>query len=130
MSMFEIYKPGQGKYTRMSTLIGVLVVGFVGMVELSSALRAWLSEPYVRFGLPTLLFIALGLLMFWLVNRQRSADFLIATESEMKKVSWSSRKEIVGSTKVVLVTTFVLAGILAVVDLLFTMLFKTFGIMG
>ena len=31
------------------------------------------------------------------------ADFLIAAEGEIKKVSWSSRKEIVSSTTVVIV---------------------------
>ncbi|MCK4602752.1 MAG: preprotein translocase subunit SecE [Phycisphaerae bacterium] len=68
--------------------------------------------------------------MFWVVNRPRSADFLIATEGEMKKVSWSSKKEIVGSTKVVIVTTFMLAAILFSVDILFQVLFQWMGIMG
>ena len=40
---------------------------------------------------------------FWLLGRNpRSVDFLIATEGEMKKVNWSTRREIVGSTLVVI----------------------------
>jgi preprotein translocase SecE subunit len=42
----------------------------------------------------------------------------------MKKVSWSSRKEVVGSTKVVIVATFVLAVLLYGVDLVFIRLFS------
>jgi preprotein translocase SecE subunit len=48
----------------------------------------------------------------------------------MKKVSWSSRKEIVGSTKVVIVATFMLAVILAAVDAGFAVLSKLIGLMG
>jgi preprotein translocase subunit SecE len=67
---------------------------------------------------------------FWVVNYPSRADFMIATESEMKKVSWSSRKEVVGSTKVVIVTTFILAIILFGVDFLFTLIFHGMGILG
>ncbi|MDP6045583.1 MAG: preprotein translocase subunit SecE, partial [Phycisphaerae bacterium] len=61
------------------------------------------------------------------VNRPRNADFLIATEGEMKKVSWSGKKEIIGSTKVVIVTTLMIAMLLFGVDILFGALFKIMG---
>ena len=51
-----------------------------------------------------------------MVNGPRFADFLIATESEMKKVSWSSRAELVGSTVVVIVTVLILAAYIFGVD--------------
>ncbi|MBS3820407.1 MAG: preprotein translocase subunit SecE [Planctomycetes bacterium] len=74
--------------------------------------------------------MAVATLVLWLVNRPRTADFLIATEGEMKKVSWSSRKEVIGSTKVVIVTTFILAAILFIVDLVFATLFRAMNVMG
>ena len=55
---------------------------------------------------------------------------MIAGEGEMKKVSWSSRKEVVGSTKVVIITTFLMAAVLYAVDWVFATLFAQFGIMG
>ena len=58
------------------------------------------------------------------VNSKRAADFMIATEGEMKKVSWSSRKEIIGSTKVVIVTSLLMGVILFLVDLLFHKIFQ------
>jgi preprotein translocase subunit SecE len=133
MEMFEIYKRGQGKYTRILTVAGAMLVGVIGSYVLSLSLTAWLGGLsgiglYLSFGIPTLIVLVLGAIMFWLVNHPSSADFLIATESEMKKVSWSSRKEVIGSTKVVIVTTFMLAGILYGVDVLFVLLFHSLNI--
>jgi len=130
--MFELYKRGQGKYVRITTFVAAMVLAVAGAAALSAKLAGYsvTRPPAVRFGIPTALVAMIGLLVFRLVNRQRSADFLIATESEMKKVSWSSKKEIVGSTKVVIVTTFILAGVLFGVDIIFTLMFRWMGIMG
>ncbi len=122
MDMFEIYKRGQGKYTRVLTVAGAMLVGVIGSVVLSERLKVTLDVS-LAYGIPALIVIVLGALMFWLVNRPSTADFLIATESEMKKVSWSSRKEVIGSTKVVIVTTFILAGVLYGVDMMFVAIF-------
>ncbi len=132
MGFFDIYKRGQGKYTRIATFVGVMVIGVIGAWALSNKLHAYeaTSSPYIRFGVPAVLVVGLGILMFWIVNRPASADFMIATESEMKKVSWSSRKEILGSTKVVIVTTFIMAGVLFGVDVLFAKLFDWLGLFG
>ncbi len=126
--MFEIYKKGQGKNTRTVTFLAVMFIGAIGTYVLSGHLSSF--APYVEFGVPTALLVALGVLMFWMVNWPKSADFMIATEGEMKKVSWSNRKEIIGATKVVIVTTFILAGILFAVDILFITVFKAMGISG
>ena len=132
MSLLQIYKQDQGKYTRIITFLGVVMVGLIGAVNLSRHLSAYTltRPPMVRFGIPTLLVVALAGLLFWIVNRPRNADFMIATESEMKKVSWSSRKEIVGSTKVVILTTFIMAAVLFGVDVLFVLLFRSIGVSG
>jgi len=126
--MVQIYKKGQGKYTRIITFIAAMVLTVVAAASLSGFLKGYVDSPLVQFGVPTLLVIALGVLVLWIVNRPSSADFLIATEGEMKKVSWSSRKEVVGSTKVVIVTTFIMAVILFGVDLAFILLFEKLGI--
>ena len=127
MSRFEFYKRGQGRNVRIITFVVAMVIVVSGAAVLSAKLG---GSPLLRFGIPTLLVVLFGLLVFRLVNRQRSADFLIATEGEMKKVSWSSRKEIVGSTKVVIVTTLILAVLLFGVDIIFTLAFRFMGIIG
>jgi len=132
VSKLEIYKRNQGKYTRIVSFVGVMTVALIGAYVLSRALLAyeWTRTPYVRFGIPTAIVVGIAVLMFWMVNRPKSADFLIATEGEMKKVSWSSRKEVVGSTKVVIITTGIMSLVLFAVDLMFTLLFQFIGIMG
>ena len=132
MALFQIYKRGQGRYARTITFVSSLVIAIGGAVALSDKLGGYslTQGPIVRYGVPSLMVVAIGLAMFWIVNRTKSADFLIATEGEMKKVSWSSRKEIVGSTKVVIVATFIMAGILYTVDTGFAVLFTLMGVMG
>jgi preprotein translocase subunit SecE len=128
VATFEIYKRNQGKYTRTITFVAVMAIGLIGAYVLSQKLY-WVNA-YLRFGIPTLIILALGVLMAWILNRPRTADFLIATEGEMKKVSWSSRKEIIGSTKVVIVTTIIIALSLFGVDIAFVLLFRWLGVMG
>ena len=69
------------------------------------------------------LFVILAFLSFWLVNQRSFADFLIAAEGEMKKVSWSSRQEIAVSTFIVIVVVIVMAILLGTTDLGFRTLF-------
>ena len=132
VGFFEIYKRGQGKNTRVVTFLAVMVLGVWGAYMLSQKLGAYQSTraPLARYGAPTVLLLALAVLIFWIVNRPRSADFMIATESEMKKVSWSSRREIAGSTKVVILTTVILASLLFGVDLIFAFIFRSIGVTG
>jgi preprotein translocase subunit SecE len=64
---------------------------------------------------------------WWSITR----DFVTDTRSEMKKVTWPSRNEIVGTTVVVLVATIVFAVYLWGCDLVFykgiNYLFTKFG---
>ncbi|HEX5273489.1 MAG TPA: preprotein translocase subunit SecE [Gemmataceae bacterium] len=72
--------------------------------------------PHVKYTLPILL-AALGLWLAWrVVNVPSFADFLIATEAELNKVSWTTRPRLVQDTIVVLVTVFLFTVFLFVVD--------------
>ena len=63
--------------------------------------------------------LALGALwVAWrVVNWPTFADFLIATEAEMNKVSWTTRRRLMQDTVVVLVTVFLFTAYLFVVDI-------------
>ena len=124
--MFKIYKVTQGRHTRTLTFAAVMLLAVSGAYVLSGQLYA--VGPYLRFGIPSLVVVLLGLLGFWMVNRPGSADFLIATEGEMKKVAWSGKKEVIGSTKVVIITTLMIALLLFGVDMLFGALFLLIGV--
>jgi len=92
-------------------------------------LRGTSLSEYLVYAIPLVIVAGVLLLMYWIVNRPRSADFMIATEGEMKKVHWSSRAEIVGGTKVVIATTLIMAALLWAVDLAFGFFFKAIGVL-
>jgi preprotein translocase SecE subunit len=77
--------------------------------------------------LPVAIFVGLSLLTYWLLNKQSVADFLIASEGELKKVNWSSRKEIAVSTFVVILVVLVMGIVLGVTDLVFRLIFSPAG---
>jgi preprotein translocase subunit SecE len=128
----ELYKSGQGRYVRVGTYIGTVLVNLVLCWYLWSKLNNYLpsakeDEPvtfvqaiktYLEYGIPFLLFAGMVIVEWIYLNKPVAVDFLIATESEMKKVSWSSRAELFGSTLVVIVTVFVLAVMIFTVDFL------------
>ena len=120
----EIYKRGQGKYTRSVTFVGGVVIAALLGRFVWQRLVPVTDRLAVVYGVPVAVFAVGALVMFWVVNRPRSADFMIATEGEMKKVSWSSKKEIIGGTKVVIATTLLMAVLLWAVDLAFSLFFQ------
>jgi preprotein translocase subunit SecE len=46
----------------------------------------------------------------------KATTFLQEVQAETKKVTWPSRKDVIGSTLVVIVAVFVIAGFLGIVD--------------
>jgi preprotein translocase subunit SecE len=130
---FSVYKSGQGYWTRMATAIGaVLVIGMTAAF-IWQQLPAWI-DPLAKnhkllFGLVAVFVAGSALLVWRLMNKPTNADFLIATDSEMKKVNWTSRKELIGSTKVVIFFMFFIAFLLFFIDIVFGYLFYLFGIL-
>ena len=119
-----IYKRGQGVYTRLCSAFGGAIVVGLGCRQLYVMLQGYVNTEtamglWLTIMIPAALFVVLGLLVFWLVNKASVADFMIAAEGEMKKVSWSSRKEITVSTFIVIVVVILMAVLLGSTDLFF-----------
>jgi preprotein translocase subunit SecE len=125
---FQLYKSGQGRYLRGGTGVSAALVDLVFCYYLWTLLSRYLAEnaykPYLEYGIPAAVFAVLGVAVFFYVNKPNVVDFLVATETEMKKVSWSSRAELVGSTAVVIVTVFALAVFIYMADTIFIYVFK------
>jgi preprotein translocase SecE subunit len=182
---FQAYKGSQGVRVRRCTVIGLLVVGFAGILTLITQRKleegpwAWripflslthkevedkrgeltkLNDKLSRQDLPAqerekhrqeaaqirtdlqagqlpLMFrvnwvlpVVLSAILVWwvwrLVNQPTFADFLIATEAEMNKVSWTTRKRLVQDTIVVLVTVFLMTVFLLIIDLIWIQVLK------
>lgn len=88
-------------------------------------------EPtYLTTGIAALIFLIGAIVIFHFVGRKPgTVDFLIATDGEMRKVNWSTKKEIYGSTMVVVTATFLIAGFLFAVDAGFSSFFRLIGVL-
>jgi len=118
---FTIYKSGQGYWTRMGTAIGAALLGVMLSYTIYDKLPSFFSgDP--SFGKKVALEVSAGFLVlwcglaWWLMNKPTNGDFLIATDSEMKKVNWTSKKELIGSTRIVIIFMFSIAAFLFTVD--------------
>jgi preprotein translocase SecE subunit len=138
------YKRTLGQKARRLTILGILLVGGTGILAYSSAgsiPETWrLAMPFENPSQITILPdakstipILLGLLTLWfawrVVNIPSFAEFLIATEAEMNKVSWTPKKRLGQDTVVVLTTTVILTLFLLVVDLFWGWLLSYVGVL-
>ena len=133
-AIFKRYKSEQGKALRVGTFVGVGAVLAWGVKFLYDRLSIYQGDEawrlLITIGIPIALPVALGAVIWWIVFAHRgTGDFMIATEGEMKKVSWSSRSEVIGSTKVVIMFTALLAILLFVVDLMFQQIFHWLNVL-
>ena len=60
------------------------------------------TRRLLRFGLPAVFPLTLGWIIFRIVHFPPFAEFLIATEAEMNKVSWTNKDDLFRATTVVL----------------------------
>jgi preprotein translocase subunit SecE len=123
----DMYKPMQGWYARVYTAIGLGVVVATGAWKISESTLE--LTPLWRFGLPAIFAAALGWLVFRIVHFPPFAEFLIATEAEMNKVSWTSKDDLIRATSVVLTTVLLMAVFLFLVDTLWTFILRMIGVL-
>jgi len=119
-----IYKRGQGKYTRLCSAFGFGIIVALGCLLLYWKLEGSDWGLWMETMVPVGVLVGFILLIFWLSNKPLVADFLIAAEGEVKKVSWSSRKEIAVSTFIVIVLVVIMAMLLGFTDLSFKLFFS------
>lgn len=129
-----IYKSGQGYWTRMMSAAAFALLVVMGAAWIwdrwgntaGKGSTAW----YVAGGVALLFIAVMGIVMWWyLGHSHRSVDFLIATEGEMKKVNWSTRREIFGSTGVVIFVMFAITAFCFFCDRVFAFLFLTIDVL-
>jgi preprotein translocase subunit SecE len=129
-----IYKSGQGYYTRMGTTVGAGLLTLLGLRWLwdyaAQVKVGTINQTYVAFGICGAVGLVIGTLIYLYVFRKPgSGDFLIATEGELKKVNWSSRREIFGSTAVVIILMAVATTFIWLVDNAFVFVFQQMGVL-
>ena len=121
-----IYKRSQGRITRQVTFAALAIAISLGFFRLYQTLDAGIGNEF--FGLSFWLPGLLGLVGLWVsyraVNLPGFADFLIAVEAEMNKVSWPTRSELFRASMVVLVCIIFLAIVLYGFDIFWRIIFQ------
>ncbi len=124
----RLYKRSQGRTVRQTTMFSMIIITLLIVwrarltLMVSTELEGW------NIGVP-LAALVLGLwFSFRIVHVPRFADFLIAVEAEMNKVSWPSTTELIKSSLVVIIVIFLLTGVLFGYDLLWRAVLGLFQI--
>jgi preprotein translocase subunit SecE len=123
----DLYKPMQGRYARLYTALGL------GLIVAAGAWRVYEASleysPLGRVGWPAGFAVVLGWFIFRIVHFPPFAEFLIATEAEMNKVSWTNKADLIRATTVVLTTVVLMALFLFVVDWLWLFILRMIGVL-
>jgi preprotein translocase subunit SecE len=123
-----IYKRTQGKRVRQTTA-GILIVWIAyGCYTLANGPMMDASRE-VRLVVPAVIGVVLSWLAYRMVNIPQFADFLIAVEAEMKKVTWPTLQRCFRAGAVVIVTMFFMAAMLFLYDQLWIKFFTWIGVL-
>ncbi|TWU62421.1 preprotein translocase subunit SecE [Crateriforma conspicua] len=125
----SVYKPTQGRIVRQATALAIWVIVGLGAWQLNSTMKSMMTAgSYWPTVVPGLVLVSGLWFGFRLVNWPRFADFLIAVEAEMNKVSWPSKDELIRASIVVIFTIFFLATTLFLFDVLWQWFFNVLGV--
>jgi len=123
---FGIYKSNQGRMVRQFTFFAVAIVAAFGCITLSNG-PLMTTVKSVQVGVPLAIWLVVCWIAFRVVNIAKFADFLVSVESELEKVTWPTRQEVVQATIVVICTMVFLGLFLFLIDLLWTWVFSFIG---
>jgi preprotein translocase subunit SecE len=116
----------------MLSAIGAGVIIITGAGWLWAEL-AVIKDDTVRTIVQTVCALAIvlggGGILYWLLNKPRIVEFLIATEIEMRKVNWPTRSELIKETWIVIAGTILMFTVLMGIDVMFFQLFRFIGIL-
>ncbi len=113
IQMTEEYSPVDARRLRIKPVGGTDIVAPV----IAANGIALFEIIYLQAGLAAGILIIGAFIIYWYVGAKPSAvEFLIATDGEMRKVNWSTKKNIKDSTLVVISATFLIAGVIFLFD--------------
>lgn len=125
------HRPAMGLIARRATMLTIIILLGLG----TYTLRNWIHGTYTntdRSGIDIVMGVV-GLLGLWfsyrIVHWYKFAEFLIAVQNEMAKVSWPKKPELINSSVVVILTMFLFTLVLFVYDLVWQALLTSVGVM-
>ena len=138
MFSLGVYKRNQGRIARQTTFAALAVAVLVGSWQLGQFamgvvdLGAKADPSMLSLSKQLVVPVVAALLGWWIsfrmVNVPVFADFLIAVEAEMNKVSWPTRPELIRGVIVVIVVMFLMAFVLFAYDLFWRFLLEWIGV--
>lgn len=105
--------------------------GYEGDVPSNSVAKVQMFEQiYLQAAAAGIAMLFGALVVYYLVAAKPGAvDFLVSTDGEMKKVNWSTKRDVYRSTLVVIFSSLVIAAGLFAVDTAFASFFKAVGVL-
>lgn len=110
---------------RALTAVSGFALGIWGAAEIGGGIANRVVQVVVMvivFG------VIFGTAAYFALYHEKTVDLLIETQAEMRKVSWPSRKEFLGSTFVVILSVLALGAFIWAVDQLAVVLLSVLGV--
>jgi len=129
---FGLYKRGQGRWARTIAAAGLSVLGIWAALQTYNWMEKYTGAPslYAGWWVPGLILLTFLGFAYYVANWPKVTDFVIETETEMKKVTWPTYREVLAATVVVIVVVIILGAFLFGVDrIVLEPLFKLIGIL-
>jgi len=125
----EVYKRSQGRLARQITFAVLAITIALGAWALKNTLTTKDRSEWLVLAIAGTVLVVGVWVSYRVVNIPRFADFLIAVEAEMNKVSWPTRTELFRASTVVIVVMFGLAAALYAYDVLWQQLVMALGVL-
>ncbi|MFQ5734602.1 MAG: preprotein translocase subunit SecE [Planctomycetaceae bacterium] len=123
-----LYKRNQGRLTRQLTAVSFALIVILGCWTLSRGpLGDYDKQAWIQVGIPVVIALFAGWIIYRSVNYPKFADFLISVEAEMDKVTWATKQDLYRSAAVVIGAMFFLGFVLFLYDLFWQWFFQLIG---
>lgn len=125
------HRPTMGLVTRRTTMLTLIIVFALGIWSLKIWAKGNLNDELFSLDAmitSIILLVASIWFSYRIVHWFKFAEFLIAVQNEMTKVSWPKRPELFRSSFVVILTMFLFTAALFGYDLVWQLLLKAIGI--
>ncbi|MGQ3686107.1 MAG: preprotein translocase subunit SecE [Candidatus Loosdrechtia sp.] len=153
MPLLKVYKKGQGVYSRVTVgaVLGILNLfvsvslfnALIGLPNIAGNAKIPLIDIDLTWGFvsATVLFVVSGFFIGVFAagfdtgirmldaGGKKTVDFLIDIQSELQKVSWPTRYELIGSTAVVIVSVIVIGVYILGVDWIVSRIMEYVGVL-
>ena len=121
----EIHKKGQAQTYRLIFAVIVLLFGVFGAWKWFMTFQQdiYFGVRIDWIGAAVCILLGLGLGLYFAFTHKRTAQYIIETDEEMRKVTWPNKEELRANSIIVIVVMVVLGVVTSAFDFVFTYIF-------